>query len=288
MPRYERILPLVGITLMGLGLVLLVERIHTLTFVMPLPRGFEARISIAWLILFFLLIVVAAGAESLHLSAEEEPLSLSSDRRRLRLHPASWVMPVLLTLTTFLFLRPLPNLTARSIGLIVAGLLLLTTLIVQYYRQDERSWVRTLSQRVLELLVYLTAFFLYGAIYSLRVRSLFSATSIVLLTFLLALELLRHLSPRGQALLPAAVVGLGLGEVTWALNYWAIGGLIGGSFLLVVLYVLVNLVSHQLKGSLTPRVGLEYGAVGLVGMVLIGLNMFFPGWWQWIYAWFGG
>ncbi len=273
MPRYERILPLIGILLMGLGLILLVERINALTFAVPLPGGLEARVSIAWLILFFLLIVTAVGTESVQRDDEEPIVESEPQPRAFRLHPTSWIVPVLLTLTSFLFLRLLQASLARAIGLGIVGALLLAALVSQHYSHDERPQVRERSFLVLDLLVYPTAFFLYGAIYAQRVRSLVSATAIVLFTFLLALVLLERLAPQAQVRLYAAIVGLGVGEITWPLNYWVISGVVGGAFLLVIFYVLINPARHQLQGK-PLRLDLEYLIVGLVALLLLGAYAF--------------
>jgi hypothetical protein len=271
MPRYERILPLVAIVLMGLGLILLVEGINTLTFSIPLPGELEASVSIAWLILFFLLIVVVVGTESVQY--EEAETELVTGRAR-RLHPATWIVPVLLTLTSFLFLRLLQSLVVRAVGLGITGGLLVAALVGQHYARQERPHGREWGQRSLALLIYVLAFFLYGAIYTLKVRSLFSATSLVVLTFLLAWALLYRLAPWSQVRLYAAIVGLCVGEATWPLNYWAINGIVGGAFLLVLFYVLVNPVRHHLQGTLTWRVAREYVIVVLVALLLLAAHVF--------------
>lgn len=272
MPRYERLLPFVGVVLMGLGIILLSERVHTLTVAIPLPGGASAVLSIAWLILFSLLLVLVVGTETMQ--REKAETEVPWRRWQLRLHPASWTLPVLVTTAAFLFLRWLGNLVARAVGLGVAGLFLVAVLVAQHYATDEREKVRRFSERTLELMVYPTAFFLYSAIYALKVRSLFSATSIVFLTYLLAHSLLRQAGPRRSVRWTAAVISLCVGEITWPLNYWAIGGLLGGAFLLVAFYLLVNLVRQALAGTLTWRVALEYLVVGLVGMAAIATALF--------------
>ncbi len=265
MPRYERVLPLVAIVLMGLGLILLVEGINSLTFTVPLPGEYEAGVSIAWLILIFLLLVVVVGTESVQPDVE---VDVPGHRGR-QLHPASWVVPVLATLTSFLFLRLLVSPVARGVGLGVTGAVLVTALVAQHYAADERPAVRAWSQRILSVLVYVVAFFLYGSIYALKLRSLFSATAIVVVTMLLAWTLLHRLAARSRVRLYAAVVGLCVGEVTWPLNYWAINGIVGGAFLLILFYALVNPVRHHLQGTLTWRVAREYVLVTLGAVVLL-------------------
>lgn len=272
MPRYERMLPFVGVVVMGLGIILLSERVHTLTVAVPLPGGASAVFSIAWLILFSLLLVLIVGTEAMQ--REEADVEVPWRTRRLRLHPVAWTLPVLVTTAAFLFLRWLGNLAARAVGLGVAGLYLVAVLVAQHYSGDEREQVRRSSERALELMVYPTAFFLYSAVYALKVRSLFSATSIVLLSYLLAHSILRRTGSRTEVRWTAAVISLCIGEITWPLNYWAIGGLLGGAFLLVAFYLLVNLARQALAGTLTWRVALEYLVVGLVGMAAIAAALF--------------
>lgn len=237
-------------------------------------NGLEANISIAWLILLFLLVAVAVGTEALLLEQGDEGLVAVPTSRPLRLHPALWIVPVLLTLTAFLFLRLLRGLPERAIGLGVTAVFLVAAFVSQHYLYAEHPPVRARARLASDILVYLTAYFLYGAIYTLKLRSLFSATSIVVLTFFLALALLHRTAPRGQTRLYAAVVGLAVGQITWPLNYWAIGGMIGGSLLLVFFYVLISLVRYHLQGRLTRQVALEFIIFGLLVVGGIGLYGF--------------
>ncbi len=237
----------------------------------PPEEHLELDVSITWMILFFLLLVVGVGVEFSRPEVEEEALPAGRHRR---LDPVAWIGPVILTLTAFLFLRLLTGLVERSVGLGLVALFLLGELVALHYRYDERPRVRAWSYLFLDLALYLTAFFLFGAIYTLRLRSLFSATTLVLLTFFLALALLRRFAPRKEALLYAAGVGLAVGETTWPLNYWAIGGISGGALLLVVFYVLVSLSRHRFQGKLTARLLWEYGLVLLLAIVLVTLQAF--------------
>ncbi|MDA8187647.1 MAG: hypothetical protein M0T85_05865, partial [Dehalococcoidales bacterium] len=64
------------------------------------------------------------------------------------------------------------------------------------------------------------------------------------------------------------VIGVILGQVTWALNYWVISGLVGGLFLLVVFYVLSGIAQNHLLGKLSARLAVEFGVVALAGLSL--------------------
>ncbi len=235
----------------------------------PPEERFEVDVSIAWMILLFLLLVVGVGVEFSRPEVEEEELPTGKHRR---LDPIAWIGPVMLTLTAFLFLRLLSGPVERAVGLGIFVSFLLGELVALHYRHDEHPQARAWSYFFLDLSLYLTAFFLFGAIYTLRLRSLFSATMLVLLAFSLALALLRRFASRGETLLYAAGVGLAVGEVTWPLNYWALSGLSGGAFLLVVFYVLVSLSRLDFQGKLTARLFWEYGLVLLLAIILLTLQ----------------
>jgi hypothetical protein len=72
-----------------------------------------------------------------------------------------------------------------------------------------------------------------------------------------------------RTLMYAGVTGIGVGEVTWALNYWPLNGLQGGAFLLAVYYFTTGVLTYALHTRLTKRVTLEYGIIALVGLVVL-------------------
>ena len=72
-----------------------------------------------------------------------------------------------------------------------------------------------------------------------------------------------------RTLMYAGVTGIGVGEVTWALNYWPLNGLQGGAFLLAVYYFTTGILTYALHTRLTKRVTLEYGFIALVGLVVL-------------------
>ena len=78
-----------------------------------------------------------------------------------------------------------------------------------------------------------------------------------------------------RTLMYAGVTGVGVGEVTWALNYWPLNGLQGGAFLLAVYYFTTGILTYALHTRLTKRVTLEYGFIALVGLgvlAVVGLS----------------
>ena len=110
-----------------------------------------------------------------------------------------------------------------------------------------------------------------------RIRSLVSSTLVGVTATLLAIELLRTWDRRAQLVLAyGLIVGLLLGQVTWALNYWPLlPGLTGGLLLLLSFYLAVGIAQQGLQGRLTRRVLIEFGVFGAVALVLI--VIFAPG-----------
>ena len=77
-------------------------------------------------------------------------------------------------------------------------------------------------------------------------------------------------------LIYGVVVGLLLGEMTWALNYWPLlPGLTGGLLLLLSFYLAVGIALQGLQGRLSRRVSLEFAVFAAVALVLIAI--FGPG-----------
>jgi hypothetical protein len=74
-----------------------------------------------------------------------------------------------------------------------------------------------------------------------------------------------------RTLLYAGATGIGLGEVTWALNYWPLNGLQGGAFLLAVYYFVTGVLTYALHRRLTARVAIEYGTIALLGLVVLAI-----------------
>jgi hypothetical protein len=131
------------------------------------------------------------------------------------------------------------------------------------------------ARLALNMLAYLLAFALFVLIYQSRVRSLVSATLVLIVAFLVALDLLSATEAAyGRVLLFAVANALVIGECTWALNYSGLSAWAGGLLLLALFYILVN-VSHQhLLGRLTRATVIEFIVVGILVLALILVRTF--------------
>lgn len=186
------------------------------------------------------------------------------------------VIPALLTLGAALFLR-LPTLARGlpvAIGLLVAGLILVTALYAEYQTYDQSGRHYREARNVLNLIAYVIAFVLYSAIFAPKYRSILSATAVLVATALICAELFRGAGNARSHSLWVGVVAFAMSQVTWALNYWVLGALAGGAILLLVFYTLTGVIRSYLNGTLAPRVLSEHlivAGTGLAAVVVGGL-----------------
>ena len=140
-----------------------------------------------------------------------------------------------------------------------------------YATADRESTGYRQARILLNVLSYTAALALFLLVYQTRTRSLLSGSLIAATAALLAVELLRDVTPRVNVVLSyAAVVALVLGEVAWALNYWPLSGASGGLVLLLIFYLFVGLAGHALhEGHLSRKLVLEYSAFAILALVLI-------------------
>lgn len=245
MTNTERTVFLVSVVVVGLALSLMINP--------PL----------VWLVAGVLVAMVCVGTD--HVVHSHWRIHLRRKRYVLTL----LILPALLTFGAFLFIR-LPVFatgTAVVAGLLVTAFLLYAVITCQYHTIDPDDSLYPFARFSLNLIGYLVAFSLFAAIYSSKIRSSVSATAIIIISVLISLELLRGTESGVQRTwLYAAIVGIAMGQITWALNYWVISGLAGGLFLLVVFYILSGIVQNHLLGKLNPRLAVEFCIVGTVGL----------------------
>lgn len=266
-PRYDRIVSLILLVLIGLAVVFLID-IN--------PNNLRARlgadlplITLSWVLVGALVIITSTGADLFirsHPQMQSRALpTLNLGIVRIELAPGFWILPSFAIVAPFAFFRlfsPLLEMTAAIIALVATGGLLLGALLGQHYALDRRPEVRQRARLGLQAITLLMAFSLFSATYYARLRFLYSGALIGLTGTLLAYALLQWSPLRRGLPTLAALIGLALAEATWALNYWAASFLLGGALLLVILYVAVGLVQNHLEGTLSRRVFWEYGLLG--------------------------
>jgi intracellular septation protein A len=185
-------------------------------------------------------------------------------------HWVFWGLPIALITVAVLLLPSAPSLVYWLLGLILTGATLGLSMAGIYYTIEPFQAGYRRARLGMNTLTYGIALVLFLVVYQTRVRSIVSATEVLLVSSLLALELLRGSErPTVLVALYAGIDGLILGQATWALNYWRLDSLTGGLVLLVLFYNVVGLSQHALQGRIRRRVLLEYGLITMAAMALI-------------------
>jgi uncharacterized protein DUF5656 len=182
----------------------------------------------------------------------------------------SWILPgIVAGLCTFALSR-VALLPVWIAGLCLMGFVVAATIVAEYRSASLDAPSYPGARLTLNVLAYFLAFVLFALIYQTRSRSIVSATAIMLTAVLISLDLLSVADePVTRVLIFAGVVGLLVGESTWALNYWQVSSWIGGLLLLLVFYVTTNLAYHHLLGKLTVFTLVEFAAVAFVVFVVV-------------------
>jgi hypothetical protein len=185
----------------------------------------------------------------------------------------SWILPGVLAGLSAYLLSLAPTLGLWIVGLIVFGVSIGLTVSAEYatVSPDARSYAAT--RLALNVLAYLMAFALFVLIYQTRTRSLVTATLTLFTAALLALDLLSVADVPVSRMLPfAGIVGLIIGESTWALNYWQVSAWVGGLLLLLIFYAVINIAHQHLLERLSSSTLVEFAAVTVLVLLVVVLR----------------
>ena len=122
----------------------------------------------------------------------------------------------------------------------------------------------------LAVATYLAAFALYAIIYANDIGLFLSTACTGLVSFALALELLRESRPLGpSAVLVSFAIAVSLAELRLALYFFPLDGLLAGALLIIGFYLATGLVHHILDHDLEWATAAEYLVVAAVGTVAV-------------------
>ena len=208
--------------------------------------------------------LAASGAEAI---VRAHPLSHSGESGP---HWLAWGVPVALIGVAVLLLPVAPSRLYWLVGLILTGIALGLSLAGIYYTMDPFATGYRRARLGMNALTYAIALVLYLVVYSTRARSIVSATEIMFVSGLLALELLRSSQrPTMSVALYAVITGVILGQATWVLNYMRLQSLTGGLVLLLFFYNIVGLSQNAIQGRIGRRVAIEFGLITIAALALI-------------------
>lgn len=261
---YERTNAVVSLTLIGLALYFVLEFPIQATQVNLLGSPLGVDSPRRWLMALLLVGFAMAGTDMVIRAHPALP------SRRLDYLVTFWMLPGLLVIAATQLLGLAPTPVTWGIGLLGMGVLLWLTVVAEYHQLSPHTPARYWTHLWRQFVGYVVALALFTLIYQTRSRSAMSATQVLLVSGMVALALLRQ-PPKlmARTWLFAAVIGLSMGQITWALNYWHARTLSGGLFLLLVFYLLIGLAQQQLLGALSRRTLWEFGMVATLALVVI-------------------
>ena len=229
----------------------------------------EIRLTRVWLMVVMVTSLVAMGTRyvlAAHPAGQERlprPLYIS------------WVLPSMRGgMTAYLVeLAPAEGMWAGGLLLSVLVISLAVSAEFGSLSPDEPGYAQ--SRLALNVLAYMLAFAFFYVIYNTRARSIVTASGVSIVAFLMALDLLSvaDVSVRRVALY-AGIVGLLVGETTWALNYWRLSAWAASLLLLVSFYLAAGVAHQHLLERLSLRVLFEFGLVA--AMALLAIILFAP------------
>jgi hypothetical protein len=263
----DRLSVLLGMLILGNVLFRFIELPGHVYRLHVLGSPLEIRAS-GTLLLVTLMVGLAATGTSLVL--HDHPLLMKHPERTTVI---SWILPGLLAGLSAYLLSIAPTLPIWLSGLIVFGIAIGLTVSAEHAAVHPEAANYSAARLALNVLAYLMAFALFVIIYESRTRTLVTGTLTLLVATLLALDLLSVADIPVRRLLPfAGIVGLIIGESTWALNYWQISAWVAGLLLLLIFYVSVNVAHQHLLDRLRMSTLVEFTAVTVAVLLVIAVT----------------
>jgi hypothetical protein len=270
MRNYDRLSILVSIILLGLALMLVIRLpgwvIQADLLGSPITIVLSTR-------LIMTLLLSALTAAGVHYIMRDHAAYEAAETGRITGYSVSfWILPTLVTMAAA-WLTPGLYFTSLFLwlgGLAVTGILLSAVIFAEYHTIERRHSLYIPARLFLNLVTYGSSLILFSVIYGAKLRSLLSASTVAFLATVLALALLRvDRDGTGRTLIYAAICGLLLGEATWALNYWGVGGIAGGALLVLIFYFFTGLAQQRLLNRFGRPILIEYGLVGSVALIVL-------------------
>lgn len=285
LPDYrDRISVTTWLIVFGLGLSTLFKLQNTIRWeFLAFNSPVSFRMTEQGIAAVFLALMAAAGAQSVvsvhPRLASRSSTRLSMQRSALRRTWMYWALPMALTIIATLLIHQrgpdsfVPSGPLLVLSIIVSGAIFALSLFCLYATVEPGQLGFRRSRLVLNALAYMSALLLFAFVYQTRTRSLLSSSIIAVTAMFLAVEMLRNTTERPELVFTySVIVGLILGQVTWALNYMStVPDLTGGLLLLLIFYLTVGLAQQGLQERITRRVLWEFTIFTVVALVLIAI-----------------
>ncbi|MEE8392402.1 MAG: hypothetical protein V3S14_16610 [Anaerolineae bacterium] len=260
----NRLSVLVAVLLLGSVLFRFIELPEHTWKLQPLGSPLEIHVTGTWLLTTLMVSLVCTGTNL-----------ILHDHPHLEEHPGrpiyiAWILPGIMAGLSAYLLAYINTGPLWIGGLLVTGVSISLVVSAEYTAVSPQDPGYPIARLTLNMLAYLLAFILFAVIYHTRTRSLVTATLMMFTAALLALDLLSAADTQfRRVVLFAGIVGLIIGESTWALNYWQISAWAGGLFLLLIFYFTANVAHQYLLERLSTSALVEFAIVVIIVLIII-------------------
>ena len=227
-----------------------------------------------WGLAVIFIALTAAGAQYSEYTAARAADSLGTVRRRSSL-PTAWAVPLVSELTAILMVATYHNTLMLVAGPAIAFLGVTGGLLARDLLDDSIDGNQRTASMIHTLIIHLIAFLGLSAVYLNKMSSWVAAPLVALISGVLILEAL----DRGDVPVPQrvlySVLGAGImAQAMLVINWWPTHGWTGGAALLVCFFAVCGLLTaHVERESIGEREVIEYGLVGLVGLVILAFTL---------------
>jgi hypothetical protein len=191
-------------------------------------------------------------------------------RTRERPTPFSLITPSVAGLFASMLLIRALSWTLWLGSLLLTGLMIGVLLHLTYRVYSTASPTYTSARSLLNLTDYLLAFGLFAMILNAQERALVTGPAVLLVSGLLALDLLSAGgNDTGSVLLFGGVIALFAGQLAWVLAYWPISVWGGATLLTLALYLGTGVSYQYLLERLTPRILVEFAGLACLVFILV-------------------
>lgn len=180
------------------------------------------------------------------------------------------LLPLVAVLGAGLFIDEAVDGYGRMVAGLAAGAATGLLLYAEYHTISPAQRLFGSMRLVLAVVTYLAALALFTVFFTRDLNLPASTAAVGVLSFALALDLLRESRGRGaSSVLAALAIGVSLAELRIALYYFPLDDLLTGALMIIGFYVATGLVHHLLDEDLTPSTVAEYLVVSGVSAAVI-------------------
>ncbi|MCS6773754.1 MAG: hypothetical protein NZ693_06545 [Thermoflexales bacterium] len=243
-------------------LLLIIELPSRVVSVELLGAPLMVRLDVNVLLMLFLPTVVVTGADwSLRSHPEVQQGQVPF------LFPF-WIAPGMAAFALALILARLDTWAVWLAALLTGVVAIVALIAAEYVTVSPTQPSYPLARLLVSGVNYVIALGAFTLIYATRERTLVTATGMLAVAFLLAVDLLGSYGGGAKwTVLHAAITALLVGQATWAMNYWNLSAWGAGVLLLAIFYTATNLASLSVRDGLTLGALLEYGFVAAVAVI---------------------